>query len=159
MGYFIRAFCKSDEPPTVQEILDAIAETGIDAEIDNEVTDRDSIYLEEWEQFGYRYNDRRNSVLVECNRRDGPSSVADEEISEFIESVESADDSPGKNKVLKHLEETLFVISCRLPDDIDDDGIEANGALLSYLEKNYDGMIQADGEGFYDEDELVVPED
>jgi len=40
--------------------------------------------------------------------------------------------------------------------DIDDDGYNALGNVLSYFVENAGGMIQADGEGFYDGDRVTV---
>ncbi len=40
--------------------------------------------------------------------------------------------------------------------DIDDDGYDALGNLLAYFVENNGGMIQADGEGFYEGDRLIV---
>ena len=62
-----------------------------------------------------------------------------------------------KNKVLKHLKNTNYIVATKLPtDDIDDDGYNANGELLNYFVRNFEGMIQADGEGFYEGFEVIV---
>ena len=92
-------------------------------------------------------------------RRPSRARVADvrDEVQEFIEFVEDTDDSGARERVLKHLRSTKFVIACQLPtSDIEDDGYDANDTLLSYFEKHCGGMIQADGEGFYDGNSLVV---
>jgi hypothetical protein len=47
-------------------------------------------------------------------------------------------------------------VCCQLLSDIDDDGFEANGQLLDYFVDKHEGIIQADGEGFYDGRNLAV---
>ena len=46
-------------------------------------------------------------------------------------------------------------MAAQLPtSDIDDDGYDANGWVMRFFLDDHDGMIQADGEGFYDRDKL-----
>jgi hypothetical protein len=60
--------------------------------------------------------------------------------------------------VIVHLNSTRFIVACQLPStDIDDDGFDANGEFLNYFVERCGGMIQADGEGFYEGHEVVVP--
>ncbi|MEZ4489808.1 MAG: hypothetical protein R3F51_19655 [Cyanobacteriota/Melainabacteria group bacterium] len=158
MGYFVRAFCKNPQPPKIQELLDAISKV-VQVELDLELCDSDLVDKENWEQFAYKYDREMNSILIECNEREGEDSLAEEEIDEFLEMVHSLPDSDEKSKVQDHLKSTAFVISCRLPtSDITEAGYNANDALLAFLEEHYAGLIQADGEGFYAGDEIILPE-
>lgn len=59
--------------------------------------------------------------------------------------------------VISRLRDTRFIIACQLPvSDRDDDGYDANGELMSFVAAQCDGLIQADGEGFYDGDEMLL---
>lgn len=59
--------------------------------------------------------------------------------------------------MLRHLGQTRFTVACQLPtSDIDDDGYDAVGAFLEYFVTHSGGMIQADGEGFYRGNRLIV---
>lgn len=52
---------------------------------------------------------------------------------------------------------TRFTVAAQLAtSDIDDDGYNALGYMLRYFVEHNGGMIQADGEGFYDGDEVIV---
>jgi hypothetical protein len=58
---------------------------------------------------------------------------------------------------LEHLAATAFVIACQLPSsDIEDDGYNVNGHFLTFFVEHCGGMIQADGEGFYEGDKLIL---
>src|SRR5262249_25610598 len=112
---------------------------------------------EDWEQFGFLYKPGKNGILVECNRHDGTGDcLAAAEVAEFVEMIGPPGRSKVKQKVIDHLLATRFVIACQLPSsDIDDDGFEANDEFLTYFEDMCGGMVQADGEGFYEDGKLL----
>lgn len=62
----------------------------------------------------------------------------------------------AKAQVRVHLGKTGFVICCQLLGDITEQGFEANDALFEFFVQKYGGMIQADGEGFYGAEGLLV---
>jgi len=83
-----------------------------------------------------------------------------EELDEFIELVEDAPDGPAGNRVLEHLEGTVFVVANQIPtSDFEDDGFDSVGEFMHFFVEHHGGMIQADGEGFYEGGQLVVPLD
>jgi hypothetical protein len=79
-----------------------------------------------------------------------------EELEEFVEFLEDLADSPEKQKVLDHLEQSKAVVAVQLLGDVDEAGYTAAGTFLTYFVDHVGGLIQADGEGFYDGDRLVV---
>jgi hypothetical protein len=78
------------------------------------------------------------------------------EIEEFLEFLEDAPDSTAKEKVLQHLRETKAIVATQLLGDVDDDDYAAAGTFLNFFVEHCGGMIQADAEGFYEGDELIV---
>jgi hypothetical protein len=156
MPYYVRAFCTADQNPTVNEILEWANSNGCKLEIDPDfqVSDMNS---QEWEQVGFIYKQGRNSILCEINRDDGTTdSLKYAEIEEFKELLEDIE-SENKETVLNHLEKTKFIIANQLPaDNWDDDGYDANSIILDFFVQKYGGMIYADGEGFYEGNELIV---
>lgn len=89
-------------------------------------------------------------TLEELSRNTGRGRNLQDEVAEFKELLEEIKNSPAKRQVLSHLDRTRFIVACRLPSsDIDDDGYDVNGDFLGYFVGHCDGMIQADGEGFY----------
>ena len=49
-----------------------------------------------------------------------------------------------------------MVVGAQLLGDIDDDGYTAAGVFLRFFVQHSGAMIQADGEGFYESDRLLV---
>ena len=58
--------------------------------------------------------------------------------------------------MLDHLQQSKAVVAAQLLGDIDDDAYTAAGTFLAYFVEHCGGLIQADGEGFYEGDRLIV---
>lgn len=157
MSFYIRAFCTQGEPPPLRPVLSFSAERGtllaLDPEVSRPVLDDGS-----WEQVGLVYKDNKASILFEVNRDDGDvGSLMREEIEEFMEHLADAPNNRNRRRVEKHLQNTRFIVAARLPTfDIDEDGYTALGHVLNYLLRNNGAMIQADGEGFYAGEKVIV---
>ena len=171
MGYYVRAFCTNPKVPDLTSIQAWLRQRQSAAIIDdpNHAVEaaqagesRPSVLdlaTSDWEQVAIAYRAGKLPILAECNRDDGTDeSLMREEIAEFVEFIGEPGRSAARQRVLEHLVATRFVISCQLPtSDIEDDGLDANGDFLSFFVEHCGGMIQADGEGFYDGDEVIVP--
>ncbi|HEY4760152.1 MAG TPA: hypothetical protein VIH42_06200 [Thermoguttaceae bacterium] len=112
----------------------------------------------QWKQIALSYKQGKLPILVECNRDEGKEDcLMKQEVSEFLDRLGRPGISFAKRGVINHLKKTAFIIACQLPTaDIDDDGYDANGCFLSYFVQHCGGMIQADGEGFYEGHKLIV---
>lgn len=158
MPYYLRAFCTAKETPTINTVLQTLSQLGFlyDAQVD----DPAELDSAPWGQFDLIYKADKRPIVVECDHDDGKESLVREECGEFAAELAGLDDSPAKEKVLKHLKKTRFIVSCQLLSDIDEDGHDAKKELLGYFVDHCGGMIQADGEGFYegmDETDLLLP--
>ncbi len=157
MGYYVRAFCLADAPPPIGPVLDFARERGAIVSLDPEVSEpaRDD---PSWRQVGILYKTGRLPILLEVNRRAGEDEdLVSEEIDEFLEFVEDTPRNRHRKRVEEHLKATKFVVAAQLAtNDIDDDGYNALGNVLSYFVAHCGGLIQADGEGFYDGDKVIV---
>ena len=171
MGYYVRAFCTNPKVPDLATIQTWLREHKSSAVIDDpnhavEVAKAGKsrppildLATSDWEQVAIVYRVGKLPILAECNRDDGTNEcLMREEVGEFVELVEEADRSEVTERVLEHLAATAFVIACQLPSsDIEDDGYNVNGHFLTFFVEHCGGMIQADGEGFYEGDKLVLP--
>lgn len=155
MSYYTRIFCRAAEKPTVTAILEHL-ETVLDFEVSTNLSPEEAGSAA-WTTFELHYDEDRLPIQVECNFV-SDDETAREEIAEFIEQVEDLDDADENSEaVISRLRATRFIIACQLPvSDIDDDGYDANGELMNFVAAKCDGLIQADGEGFYEKDELLV---
>lgn len=147
MGYYLRAFCTSADIPPLRTIFDWAEKQGVRLEAPE--TDVDATG---WEQAEVIYQPERSPIVAETNTGE----LLHEEVEEFVDFLEDVDDSPEKQKVLDHLEQSKAVVAAQLLGDIDDDGYTAAGEFLTYFVEHCGGLIQADGEGFYEGDKLIV---
>jgi hypothetical protein len=170
MGYYVRAFCTDSNIPDLATIQAWLRKRGSPAVIDDpnhaveaaEAGELRPAILDlatsDWEQVAIAYRAGKLPILAECNRDDGTDeSLMREEIAEFVDVIGEPGRSAAKKRVLEHLAATKFVVACQLPtSDLEDDGLDANGEFLNFFVEHCGGMIQADGEGFYDNDEVIV---
>jgi hypothetical protein len=147
MAYFLRAFCTSPDLPELRDVLDWAESQGIDLSI--AAPDLD---VRDWHQIEVVYKSERQPFVVEADTGE----MVEEEVEEFIELLDEAEDSPAKEMVAAHLQNTRTVVAAQLLADVDDDGYAAVGVFLQYFVERYGGLIQADGEGFYEGDQLIV---
>jgi hypothetical protein len=156
MGYYVRAFCGKGEVPTIQQILDWVKDRGCILNLlDKTEVDVNS---SDWLQFEVEYKSGNKPIIVECTRDDGcEGCLFREEVNDFLESIDSPDLPSSKLKVIEHLKSSKFTIVNQLLSDLDDDGFNANGHILSFFINNNDAIIQADGEGFYEGEKLILP--
>jgi hypothetical protein len=158
MAYYVRAFCKSAEPvPPLARILQWVRGRGPTLSLDPR-SGRPNLEAEDWNQAELIYKEGKLPLIVEVSRANQPGeALLHEEIGEFEEFLEDVPESENKRKVLEHLAATRYIVAVQLPaSDIDQDGYAANGWFMAYFAENCKGMIQADGEGFYEGNELIV---
>lgn len=153
MGYYVRAFCTSGDLPPLRTILESAKQQGMSVELETEhvAPDLDS---PDWREAELRYKPGNQPIPVDVIR--SRDELLSDEIEEFVEFLEDAPDSAAKDKVLQHLRETKAIVATQLLGDVDDDGYAAAGTFLNYFVEHCGGMIQADAEGFYEGDELIV---
>jgi len=170
MGYYVRVFCTAPDVPRLRSIQDWLHDQESTAVIDEPNHAIAAAAAGElrppilnlsnsnWEQIAISYKLGKPPILAECDRDDGtPDSTIREELEEFVQQLAEVEHSSARQRVLDHLAATKFVVVCQLPvSSIDDDGYEANGDFLTYFVEHCGGMVQADAEGFYDGEELLV---
>jgi hypothetical protein len=169
MGYYVRVFCASAEVPELAAIQTWLRDRGSKALLDDPDHALHAAKIRRWSpptldlsapfrgEIAIVFRPGRHPILAECNRDDDPEDpFLKEEIAEFIELIEPVE-SPNKERVLAHLASTHFIVACQFPPRMDDVGYNANGEFLTYFVERCGGLIQADGEGFYEGHELILP--
>ena len=157
MGYFTRVFCKSNKKPSVKQILDSLNSKGYTAKSNLDQEENES---ENWTEFELIYKEGKLPILVEINQIGESDGLAKEEIEEFKEAIGKPKlFESSKKRVLKHLDQTNFILCNQLPtSDIDDKGYDINGELMELFRIECEGIVQCDGEGFYSGTKLIVIE-
>jgi hypothetical protein len=145
VGYYLRVFCKSEDLPPLGRVLDWAAAQGVSLELENE-PDRGGLDSAGWRGAEIRYKHGKRPLVVDVSRAADSRLLLSEEVEESAE----------KTRVLEHLQESRAIVSVQLLSDIDDDGYDAVGVFLGFFVEYCDGMIHADGEGFYEDDRTIV---
>jgi hypothetical protein len=106
---------------------------------------------ERWEQLLLTHRDGREIAVIERNEVvDG--SLAEEEIDEFIEEVDSLLPTRAAQWVAAYLRQVKTVYAFQVLSGVDEgEGWSELGALKSCLWSKLGGILQADGEGFSNE--------
>ena len=151
MGYYIRVFCTSPDVPSLHHVLNWMKKEGYEPSIGPDSADN-------WEQVDLVYKEGGSPLVVDITRADGSdSSLFNAEIQEFMEWLEEIEDSPDKQKVLHHLQATSYMVGIQLLlSNFDDEGYAAVNTFTEYFVQHHGGMVQADNEGFYEGDRLLV---
>ena len=155
MSYYLRAFCTVPAVPLLSAVLAWTDAHGAALTLAPDWADLD-LDRTDWEQVELSYAPERAPLELTVDRDDGPDSLARAEAGEFLAEVAAQPESDARLLVTGHLRQTRFIVACRLPGDSDEAGQRAAHALLDYFAEHAGGLIQADGEGFYVGDELIL---
>lgn len=152
MAYYFRVFCNAATVPPLSDVLGWVRERGVNLHVAPggvEAWEDDPVTLV--------YEEGVPPFLAELNRNDGEDSLAAQEIGEFISMLEEEAQKPRKRKeIIQHLRETKFLVACEIPvEKFSDAGFHALDVFLAYFVVHSNGMVQADGQGFYDRGKLI----
>jgi hypothetical protein len=153
VGYYLRAFCTSNELPAVQVLVDHMAGEGLDVRAQATPPELDA---PRWSDALLWYGPEREPLSVDVTRAGGADGLLEAEVAEFVEFLEGIEDSDAKQRVIAHLQASRAVVGVQFLGDVDDDALRAAHTLLGYLVDHCGGLIQADNEGFYEGERLVV---
>jgi hypothetical protein len=154
VGYYLRAFCTSEDLPPLGRVFDWAAAHGVSLELQHE-PDPGALGPARWRWAEIRYQHGKQPLVVDVSRAAG-NGLPLEDVEEFIELLTEFEESADKRRVLAQLRASRAVVSAQLFSDIDDDGYDAVGVFLGFFVERCGGMIHADGEGFYDGGRLIV---
>ena len=156
MGQYLRAFCTATVAPPLHSVLGSLADAGLGWMADAR---GEELRSREWDQVKLRHPDSGRRLLITCDCDDDPSGqdFVREQIEEFIEFVQGAASSPGRKRVLHHLRSTKFIVACEIAAGGDPTSAAVGRAVLSYFVRECGGLVQIDGEGFFDGDRLLLP--
>ena len=154
MAYYFRAFCTAEQAPSLAEVLGWVRERGVTLQAS-------PAELEQWGRapVPLKYAQDATPFYAELNRNTGADSLCAQEASEFAEMVGEVKKAPRtRARILQHLQDTKYIVACRIDDPagFSDAGWHAIDVLLAYFIVHSNGMIQADGQGFYEKGEIAL---
>jgi len=152
MGYYTRVFCRAENFPAFNALQEYISSRSPLYRLEGEVDDK-GLY---WTNLELFYKDGRHPIPVELNWCDEAGSVGREELNEILDDIGSPGWSLKKRRVIQQLKQTKFIVCNQLLSDLDDDGFLANDCLMRFFVDNFQGMIHAENEGFYNSDGTLL---
>lgn len=152
MGYYFRVFCTAETVPPLAEVLRWVQQQGVPVTADPADATWATVPLR------IHYAEGAPPFTVELNRRDGAESLATQEIAEYERLVAELKKSRKREQVLDQLKRTRYVVACEIPitSGFTDAGFHALDVFLAYFVALCEGMVQADGQGFYDMGKLIL---
>ncbi len=147
MAYYTRVLSKDEEFPTFDELAQLIAAEHADFKLTVEEGTE-----EEWETLLLSGTDEVEVALIERNPVfDG--SPGQDEIADFLEELEDCKPESGVQWLTEYLGEVKTIYAFQHLQGADtEEGGNALHALRTHLWERGDAIIQADGEGFTNED-------
>lgn len=147
MGYYTRVLSKDDEFPTLDELAQSIRAEHPDYKLTLEDGTE-----EEWESLLLSGNDGVEVAVIERNPV-AIGSVGQDEVAEFIEDTLDCKPESGVQWLAEYLAEVKTVYAFQhLQGAETEGGSNVLHALRSAIWERGDAIIQADGEGFTNED-------
>jgi hypothetical protein len=153
MPYEIHAYCTSETPPTIRELLTWLCDEengwGVEADASGEGAKAlDSSSWREFELIYGRKGSEKQSLLLGCYRNTGPRSLCAKMARGRLETVSAYKDSPGKQRVMNCVARTRFLIWCRVDNDPDRDRASPVLDLLASILDHHDAVLDLEDEGF-----------
>jgi len=150
--FFTRVFCLRKEPPPLSLLIEYPKARGATPIIPPEVTDK---LLNSWNWVGTEigYAKDKKPILVTCVRKGGAQDdIFKQDIEGLLNFVEAHREIDNW-RVADQLRGCRFYIADILDkNDITEEGYDFNGWILQFFQENCDGMVQIDGQGFYDKE-------
>jgi len=156
VGFFMRAFCLYDRVPSLGQMLEWLRDQEIILRPDRSAG-FDPI-SQRWEQAVFYHEQDETPITIQCSRDDGtPRCMLREETGEFLHRVGRPGLSGTKRRVLKHLKETKVIVACKLPPgERNRQALHVHLQMLRFYMARCKGLLQIDGEGFYEHDRLLL---
>jgi hypothetical protein len=147
MGYYTRVLSKRADAPGFDELSRAVAEAAKGATLSEEESEGGV-----WTSLLLSAPDGDPIAVLDRNPVDGDSLGA-EEIAEFFEELAGCKPASGAAWVSEYLKSVKTVYAFQHLSGADEDaGFEALQSLRAHIFEKGDAILQADGEGFTNED-------
>jgi len=154
--FFTRVFCLRKEPPPLSLLIEYLKARGATPIIPPEVTDK---LLNSWNWVGMEigYAKDKTPILVTCVRKGGAQNdIFKQDIENLLNFVEAHREIDNW-RVADQLRGCRFYIANVLDkNDVTEEGYDFNGWILQFFQENCDGMVQIDGQGYYDENGELI---
>jgi hypothetical protein len=140
VAYYMRYFMDGTAPITEKDIGDGLQK--VDPAI--RVEEGGDLYL-------------GGSLLAHVEVNTPGDGLFEDELGEFLEKAEAAPRAPAQTRVVARLRATTAIVAVDVLDHRDlDETLDLMDAIWDWLESNRDGLVHAQGEGFYAGKTLIL---
>jgi hypothetical protein len=152
VGYYMRALLAEWEPRPLSDLIAFSREYGHELRVEGAAVDDAA-----WRDADVYGPESESPVELEVALDEGEDSLLRGEVEEFREALEYAEGEPAAiGRVAEHLERTRAIVAVRVLASDSERGMEAAWAILAYYAQRDGVLFQADAEGFYDGEDLIV---
>ena len=144
MGYYMRYIAADERSIGLADIRKGFAEAGTEYEVDGEEPEATISY--------------QGKPIGHVTLNVPGDGLFEEERDELIELVEGGDDAPTRGRVVSTLRIARAIVAVQVlfGDGDTDETLDRLVPLWTWLQANRRGLIQADGEGYYDGPKLIL---
>ena len=152
--YIMRVFGRRPGAPSAQAIRDHLRGRRFEVRVESGLF---SITYEGWKRLHVFYAAERAPLEIERQSLHGDAPLSDR-LRALLDATAASKDGRGKRRVLHVLAEASQVFELILPPDYDWHAGRhlVSTELLNYLQKQIDGLVQADEEGYYDRNRVIL---
>lgn len=150
----MRVFARSPHAPAPQAILDHLSSRRFAVRAESGVY---SLDYAGWTSLRLFYAPGRSPLQLERQSLHGDAALS-ARLRALMDATVDARDRRGRQRVLDFLAQASQVFELIVPDDFDWHAGRhlVTTELLNYLQKQTDGIIQADEEGYYDRNRVIL---
>ena len=152
--YLLRVFARRSGAPTPQEIVDHLRARRFDVRVEPGLH---SMTSDAWKRLHLFYASDREPLELDRQSLHGDAPLPDR-LRRLMDATADAKDSRGKRRVIEFLAQVSQVFELVLPPDYDWHAGRhlVSTELLNFLQAKTDGLIQADSEGYYERNRLIL---
>jgi hypothetical protein len=148
VGFYARALLRDSHDFGLRGLVDFAANEGVSIRVEPPSAVDES----GWRQAELWAPGAHVPVEIDVSRRNEPASLLHDEIAEFDDELEAADERVpgGAAKVREHLAATEAVVAVRVLASDDRDGAAIGNCVLDWYAQRDGVLFQVDAQGFYD---------
>ena len=148
--YIMRVFARRAQAPTPQAIAAHLRAKGFNVRVESDLSDN-------WRRVRLFNAGGRSPLDLERQSLHGDAPLSDG-LRALMDATATARDRRGRQRVLDFLAQTVQVFELIVPPNFDWHAGRhlVTTELLNYLEKETDGLIEADGEGYYRRNRVLL---
>ena len=153
MGFYARALLRDPHEFGLRGLVDFAAQEGLEVRVEPASVLDDAT----WSNAELWAAGAEVPVEVDVSRRSNPDSLLHEEIEEFMDELDDADEriAGGVAKVRDHLAACHAIVAVRVLAS-DARGAEVGNCVLDWYAQRDGVLFQVDADGFYDGDRLLA---